>query len=118
MNRMAVAKELMAVAKLLAYDDGKLSAAKAVLDAIGKISGASLESYKNGRENGFALSKGGNKVAFSENRNSDDIVVYTGTTTDFEMGGNIPSEESYRNKKYFGPDDAKKAAQFIKHFLV
>jgi hypothetical protein len=80
-----------------------------------KLNDASLGCYSNGRENGFCLKlfEGGNllAIAFSEYRKSDDIVVYVGGWTDFEMQGNVPSEEVYENKKMFGSEE--EAVEYI-----
>lgn len=84
------------------------------------LSDASLGCYSNGRENGFCLKlfEGGDllAIAFSEYRNSnddnfDDIVVYVGGWMDFEMQGNVPSEEVYENKKMFGSEE--QAVEYI-----
>lgn len=73
------------------------------------------EPYCNGREQGFSVSnwKTNNKVSFSESRNSDQIVVYFGKSTDFSMQGNTPSEELYKNKMFFDCLEVEKAADFI-----
>ncbi len=73
-----------------------------------------LEMYANGREHGYNLSvwllgeKGrANRwsCSFSENRNSDQLVVYTGLGfTAFSMQGNVPLEEAYSTKKLFSAD--------------
>jgi len=57
-----------------------------------------VQPYKNGREHGFTVERWSPdlKAAFSENRNSDDIVVYRGSGREFDMAGNIPDEEVYR----------------------
>ena len=59
--------------------------------------------YSNGRENGYHLTTFdvSRSVSFSEFRNTDQIVVYTGRTIDFSMQGNVPSEDVYNNKKFF-----------------
>lgn len=77
---------------------------------------ATVGCYSNGRENGFCLRLfEGNKflvIAFSEYRSSDDIVVYIGDSfADFEMQGNVPSDEVYENKKMFG--DEEQAVEYI-----
>jgi hypothetical protein len=73
-----------------------------------------VEAYVNCREQGFALaSHDESKVAFSENRNSDHIVVYYGTRKDFAFNTNIPSEEAYENRKLFMYNEHEKAAKFI-----
>jgi hypothetical protein len=81
-----------------------------------------LYSYTNGREQGYALDAGVNltrrKVAFSENRNSDDIVVYFGTALDFEQNTNIPSDKVYASRKFFDYNKADRAAEFIFDYLA
>ena len=77
-----------------------------------------IEPYLNGREDGFAISTfAGNKVAFSENRNSDSIVVYCGKTYDFGMQGNMPYGEIYKNARYFAYNEYYEAAEWIINFL-
>jgi hypothetical protein len=81
----------------------------------------SVECYCNGREQGYAITqycKPIKKVCFSENRNSDDIVVYVGESFEFEMGGNIPNEKVYRKKRFFRYDKIDEAAQFIVEFFA
>lgn len=77
-----------------------------------------VETYTNCREQGFALSSHDMaKVAFSEFRRSDDIVVYTGAREDFERNTNIPSEEVYESAHFFRYNEHEKAARFIVKFL-
>lgn len=76
-----------------------------------------VEPYLNGRENGFAVSFRDEKVVFSENRNSDNIVVYTGKSYEFSMQGNGLTEEIYRNSKFFNYDRYLEAAEFCLKFL-
>ena len=79
-----------------------------------------VEAYSNGREQGFCLVNCDKevKIAFSENRNSDDLVVYVGKSSHFDgvgfdMQGNVPNEGVYANKKFFRYDQLDKAADFI-----
>lgn len=83
------------------------------LESWGENDGARVEPYQNGREHGWCLYRGSNVVAFSENRNSDSIVIYFGKFVDFSMAGNVPSEEVYRRKKFFDYDKITEAARFI-----
>ena len=79
-----------------------------------------IEAYVNCREQGFSIQnyfKGERQVAFSENRNSDDIVVYYGKRVDFSMQGNVPSDEVYRKARYFPCHAVKEAAEFIYEYL-
>jgi hypothetical protein len=72
-----------------------------------------VEPYQNGREHGYCLAGGEKRVTFSENRNSDSIVVYVGGKYDFGMQGNTPSEVVYQNRKFFDFEDYKAAADYI-----
>lgn len=65
-----------------------------------------LETYTNGREKGFAITSFRTKIAFSEYRSSDSIVVYEGKNVDFSLAGNMPSDEIYRDKKFFSTVEA------------
>ena len=80
-----------------------------------------VEAYANGREQGYSICYFANpilKVSFSENRNSDDIVVYAGKDSEFSMQGNVPGDEPYKNAKYFRYDRIDEAAQFIIDFFT
>lgn len=119
---------------MLKIDEDKMNVAQKVLKHVKKIglnlpqdeAAAHLEAYSNGREQGLSLtvsdSSGAEfevrKVAFSENRNSDNIVVYVGSDYDFRMNGNVPSEDVWGYRHYFDPDDHKGAAEFIVGFLT
>lgn len=78
-----------------------------------------LEHYQNGRERGFTLrnSKKELQVAFSENRNSDSIVLYLGKFADFEMAGNVPSDEVYSKKEFFSYNESAQAAKRVIEYL-
>lgn len=79
-----------------------------------------IEAYVNCREQGFSVKnyfQGERQVSFSENRNSDDIVVYYGNRGDFSMQGNVPSEEVYRKARYFACHNVKEAADFVYEYL-
>lgn len=96
-----------------------------ILSSLDEMDGYSywLESYCNGREQGYCIHGGyttEKQVCFSENRNSDDIVVYPkGKQHErFSMQGNVPSEESYREAKYFRYDESDGAAEFIVQYLI
>lgn len=79
-----------------------------------------VNSYINGREYGYTItlahvgdryifSKDALWVAFSENRNSDHIVVYTDETLwDDEI-----TEKSYENRKLFEFSEAYEAAKYV-----
>jgi hypothetical protein len=74
-----------------------------------------LEPYQNGREHGWSLSYKMRKVAFSEYRNSDQIVVYCGTLADFHLQGNVPSDKVYKRREMFSSEevDFENVVQFI-----
>lgn len=80
------------------------------------MKGWKLEEYDNGREQGFAIQAKSWKVAFSEHRSSDNIVVYRGLVEDFGRQ-NIPSEQVWQNAKYFQYEEAAKAALCIEDYL-
>lgn len=78
-----------------------------------------VEAYSNCREQGYALVRWDNKgkcrkAVFSECRNSDDIMVYSGSIENFG-GGNIPSDKVYKNADRFRSPES--AAQFIIKFI-
>lgn len=100
-------------------DRHKLSVANKVLNAISRLSKGHkfiLETYSNGREQGYALlidKTYSKKVAFSESRGSDHIVVFFGNSDDFDFIGNVPSYNVYKTAKFFSPYETEKAANFI-----
>ena len=105
-------------------DRYKLAKADAVLAA---ISGITLEdeekrlhlgTYSNGREQGYHVHSLDNQRAasFSENRNSDDIVVYLGLHQFFHDGH--PDENVYNNRKYFDSDAYEEAAEWIINYII
>lgn len=63
-----------------------------------------VERYSNGREQGYALVVETPveilKFVFSENRSSDDLVLYWGPSNEFEDETNIPSENQYEHREY------------------
>jgi hypothetical protein len=84
-----------------------------------EFNGLDVQGYVNGREHGFTVSrfKGVEHfraASFSENRNSDQIVVYFANEfNDFNMQGNAPTDEVWKRAKYFGCDDYVKAANAV-----
>ena len=111
------------------FDMTKTPCADQVLKEFRKLARASentlsldMWAYTNGRERGYALTDSygavKRKVAFSENRNSDDIVVYFGKPLDFAFNTNVPSDEVYEARKFFRYDQHAKAAQFIFNYLT
>lgn len=84
-----------------------------------------VEYYMNGRERGFAIRpelftvpSPDRKVAFSECRNSNQIVVYFGRIEDFANETNMPSRDVYLKAKYLEPHQAASAAEFIYNYLM
>jgi len=93
--------------------------AKKVLNAVNKLMPKELqkdcivEAYANGREQGYnilcIIAFPYLQVSFSGNRNSDDIVVYSGKN--FDLYGNIAGNDENRN--FFKPNEFENAAKFI-----
>lgn len=88
--------------------------------------GQGLQAYANCREQGFSIMKldysGGQdncrQVSFSECRNSDQINVYYGSTRDFNFQTNIPTDDTYFNRrKFFGYEKFEEAADWIIAYL-
>jgi hypothetical protein len=115
--------------KMKISKNSKLGVALAVLKKIKiKEKDVNIDMYSNCREQGFFLKcfmkiepLGYGKqraVSFSENRSSDNIIVQYGVVDDFNRYGVVINDEKYNSqKKYFKPDEAEKAAQFIEHWL-
>lgn len=111
---------------------GKNAKASAVLAIVYDLIGEdtwhenrfSVEGYVNGREMGFSIAyfkphvNTIRKVSFSECRNTDQIVIYSGDTINFSMQGNVPDDKTWKDAKYLGSDDYYPAALFIKKFLL
>lgn len=85
---------------------------------------AYVEVFDNCREQGYVISyfvsvlpsiKQNLYVAFTENRNSDSIVVYEYYKKRFPS--NLPHEDSWGNKKYFDFDEHYQAAEHIAEIL-
>lgn len=78
--------------------------------------------YHNGREHGYALMswhEGTSEwrlAVFAEFRRSDDIVVYTGTTAEFDSNGS-PLDEPYERKELFRWNEASGAADAVLAYL-
>ena len=77
-----------------------------------------LEPYQNGREHGWALSAGENKVAFAQDRHSDRIVVYAGRLALFDPVGNVPDGKAYDQRRHFPGDQPDAAAAYILSALI
>ena len=102
-------------------------AADAVVAVLNQISGTELEearafitAYSIGRENGYVLhtfDKETSKfrhVTFSENRNSDAIVVYPGDMSEAITDGR---EKLWEDRRLFNYSDVTKAAGYIIELL-
>lgn len=76
-----------------------------------------LNAFSNCREQGYSLIsiETSRQVCFSENRNSDNIIVYWGNSREFDISTNHP--EKWENKKYFRYDAYDEAAEWIVDFL-
>lgn len=77
-----------------------------------------LESYQNGREQGYSIvvTLPGSRlvqISFSENRNSDDIVVYIGDYTTQGI-----SENAYWGRRYFLAGCYDEAAGYIVEYML
>ena len=77
-----------------------------------------FECFDNCREQGFVLQACSRTtletlhIAFSENRNSDDVVVYCYTNTAFPT--NLPATDAdWQDKKYFRFDAVEDAARYV-----
>lgn len=115
--RISIAK-VKAARKLLASIQKKLK------DTPKNDNYLTLDHYQNWREQGFIISNLKRNVngeypwvGFSENRNSDDIVVYPSQKRDFVPNQGM-SDAAWKNAKYFRYDAYDEAANFcIKHLL-
>lgn len=79
--------------------------------------------YINGREKGLAIvinenaEYENNKVIIvSENRNSDDLVIYEGRLHEVKENY-VPSETMYQKRKYFSPSNSRQAVNYLKEKL-
>lgn len=88
-----------------------------------KEDGLCYQPFQNGREHGFSIlnfnANAKKQVSFSENRNSDEIVVYYGTAYETFDINNLPmTDEDWKRKKYFEPEEYEEAAEFILEKLM
>ena len=101
---------------MIQYKDS-LSVAHAVLNisnvilAEDECEGLWVESFSNGREQGLCIKTYTTHVSFSENRGSDQIVVYSGKH--FSMQGNCPNWEGKYETSYFAYNQYYEAADYI-----
>jgi formylmethanofuran dehydrogenase subunit B len=99
--------------KLNGYQAHEINQADSVIAALAKIGGKAVDvkPYENGRENGYTVTAAtGNAATFSENRNSDDIVVYWG---DFHTD----PDGLWNNRTFFGFGKFSEAAKAIAKHL-
>lgn len=74
----------------------------------------SIGAYKNGREDGYSVRCNEKLVRFSENRRSDEIVVYF--EPDDTYNDDL-TEAGYKNKTYFDAEAYAEAAKSIYEFF-
>jgi hypothetical protein len=112
----------MRLEKTTRVADRVLAQIERILEKKSNAGGLWVETYKNGRENGYALIYSFGivfrKIAFAENRNSDDIVLYKGAISDFSNAGNIPSAAIYGKRELIGGSKINKAAQIAVKFVL
>lgn len=75
----------------------------------------------NGRESGFHVQtrRAGIAVTFANMRGTDGIVIYYGSTSDFNPQGLGPTEDTYyERRKSFDYNEYLQAAQWVKSYLV
>ena len=82
-----------------------------------------ISSYSNGREQGLHLANyktpsSSPSVSFSQDRNSDSIIIYCGNFINFNMQGNVPDDRTYNNAKKFDCNQVYEAADFIYNYLT
>jgi hypothetical protein len=103
---------------------GSLTVAQTILDLLDKDE--RLEKYhdsedivvgtfRNGREHGFVIAVSPTMetkhIFFSQNRSSDDIVVYHGKSVTLD-------DKVYESRKYFGDSDSKSALGYIVSLII
>ncbi len=85
-----------------------------------------VEVMANCREQAFIIKRYTNApqediaIAFCENRNSDQIVIYQGSHDGFDNQTNLPTDDSHiwETRKYFSYDRQNDAACHIVRFLT
>ncbi len=94
-----------------------LAEVKKILDAANlQVEGGlepALYLYVNGRERGYIIKTFKFAVAFAENRNSDDIVIYHGKVGDFTLNGSLQNDKIYESAVYFRYNEVDLAASVI-----
>ncbi len=112
----------------LSKNDGKMGVALAVLRHVKlKRNDVSIDAYSNCREQGLYLISfldinvkwdERRACSFSENRNSDCIIVQYGIRKDFNDYGVFKEDDKYQsNKKHFKPDEHEQAGLFVQEWL-
>ena len=80
------------------------------------------QGYENGREHGLCIGvmtkQGVASICWSENRNSDEIVVYAGIPGEMFTAGNVPTERAFLAARYFRFSEHEKAARYIESCMV
>jgi len=88
-----------------------------IADRYGENSELTVSTYRNGRENGYVCSfyhlEQSKRVAFSENCNSDHIVVYPRID---EITGML-TDKGYEDRVIFAHDDYSTAAMYVLKLL-
>ena len=107
-----------------------LNRVKRVLNRDHKTKTFSIGCYDNGREQGFAITNISDyaktpneirKVIFSENRTSDQLVVYYQIEAFGEyVNHTMPTDKAYKNAKYYDPNEPAlaRAVEKIVNFIV
>jgi hypothetical protein len=105
---------------------GRFKVAQELLDGVlsdprqGQVEGY-VAMFENGREQGYRIVhyEGGGQsktIAFSENRNSDDIVIYK--SDDFEDNNGHYSDAFWGSRRFFRYDDFQGAIDYIYDIMI
>lgn len=110
---MNVIKRTMLEAdKVLAYFEYLLKDKNLEMDEI------YLEPYQDGMEHGWSLKSNQKQVSFAKFRATDQIIVYFGEQSEFDVQGNVPLEICFMKNKKFAWNECFAAAQFILLFFL
>lgn len=77
--------------------------------------------YNNGRERGYCVTSSRATVCFSENRNTDDAVLYRGTPQQFSTTAEssyVPCESVYRTARYYTQSNYLELARDAESYLL
>jgi hypothetical protein len=108
----------------LTKTDSKLGVALEVLKHVSiKRDDVGIGGYSDCREQGIIIanlySQGNRVCSFSENKNSDDIVVQFGGRDDFDDYGVFKDSKMYdSNRKYFRCGEFEEAGEFITAWIT